>query len=113
MASIRGSRPPRELLLTQREVAKTLCISLSAVKKMITQGILQPITPSEERQQLFYISDVAEVLKVVEDKVHLSKIWNRALVAYTVSRRVERKLDEVLELFGAKERRLPEAAYDI
>jgi hypothetical protein len=105
-------KAPDDLLLTKVEVARTLCVTLGAVNKMIAQGILQSCNPAGAKP-MFHISDVAEVLKVVEDRVHLSKIYNRALTAYAVGKRVERKLDEVLDLFGAKERRLPEDPYDI
>jgi hypothetical protein len=106
MKRVKGSRPPAHLLFTKTQVARTLMLPRRALDRMIEQGILQPVTPEGEKAY-FYAADIAGVLSVIEDKVHLSKIWNRVLVAYARSARNERKIDEILSLLGAKEERLP------
>ncbi len=107
MALSKGRRPPDHLLLTKVQTARALSLPVKAINKMISQGILEPVTPEGEIPVRFHVSDVAAVLEVIEKKTHLSKIWNRSLVADVRSKRVERKLDEVLTLLGAKEERLP------
>lgn len=106
MAQAKGRRPLEHLLFTKGQVARTLMLPVKAINQMISQGILQPVTP-EGKKPMFHASDIAAVLSVIEDKVHLSKIWNHTLVAYERSARNERKIEEIVSLLGASEKTLP------
>ena len=106
MAQAKGRRPPEHLLLSKVQVARTLGLPPAAVSKMIVQGILVPVTGEGEKPK-FHVSDVAEILPLIEKKVHLSKIWNRILATHARCVRNERRIDDILALLGAKEETLP------
>lgn len=65
---------------------------------MVETGLLEPVAT---RPMRFHVSNLRDVQKITEDKVHISKIWNRAFQAHVRVQRLEAKVEELTSLLGA------------
>lgn len=83
---------------------------MSAISRLIRTGVLEPVTL---RPQRFHIQDVNEVRKMVQDKVHISKIWNHAFLAHQGVRHLEKKLNTLLEMLQVTSSILPTGEIEV
>ena len=100
---MKRTRSQDDLLLTRIETARALNVPAKAISRLIEKGVLEP-AKVEGTKQWFYISDISAAAEALEQKLDIVSLAHTALKAYAVATRTERKLDQVLQLLGVRDK---------
>ena len=83
---------------------------MSTISRLVATGVLEPVTFKPQR---FHLSDISEVRQLVQDKVHISKIWNHAFLAHQGVKHLEKRLDTLMEMLQVGSGILPTGEADV
>jgi hypothetical protein len=97
---------PRPDLVSRSALARTLQVTTRTVTNWIRDGILEPIYLD---RRVWFRTDDVEALResAIAKDPDLPSVARQARMAYAASHRAERRLEEILELFGLNRQTLP------
>ena len=99
----KGIPSTNDCLLTRVEVAQALNIPIVAINRFIRSGILEPARIVNE-QKFFHVADVQKLIDMkLTSRSHVSSVFSTVLRNTAATARVERKLNDLLELMGVTE----------
>lgn len=85
-------------LVTRRQTAKLLKVSLWTLSRFVAQGLLQPVWVGKRLH--FRRDDVTAFTKAFNGKLDLPSVANTAIRAFVRVQQCERRLEELMDLMG-------------
>lgn len=95
-------------LVTAAEAAECLAITARQLSGLVRRGVIRPV-----QKKLFHPADLKRVAEELRGTISVEEAYRRSTQAYLATRRVERKLDQVLRFMGARYKPLSINSADI
>lgn len=96
----KGRQRTGDELLTSKEAAEHLGVSSRIIRRLVSEGVLEPLNIQGKRH--FYLTDVNEAAHVLSRGINVVTANQNALRALAATQRLERRMNDLAFIFGAK-----------